>query len=147
MGNFLTVSSVVIRRGWFDRLGGFGADTAACEDWELWLRCAAERGQVRVCREGLTRYRWHANALSNNHPWMCEWRVEVVRRALATPRGRRVSPQLARQALATAWSTSAWYAAPVMPLKAVGWYLRAAWCWPWDRATYKGLVKCCLRMS
>lgn len=142
--NFITLSSVILRKSWYERLGGFAADLRGVEDWDLWLRFAAAGGQVRVCREPLTRYRWHAASMTTNQEGMCHGRVETVRRALATPRGRQVPRALARQALASAWECSAWHAAASHRWQALGWYARAAWYWPWKATVYKEMVKCCL---
>jgi glycosyltransferase involved in cell wall biosynthesis len=144
-GNFVTVSSAMMRREWFDRLGGFDGELLVCEDWDMWLRFAAAGGMAAVCREPLTRYRWHPGAMSNNQVRMCEGRLKVLGRALALPRAKRLRPSVARQALAASWRCSAWYAQPGQPWTALRWYLKAACYWPWDLGVYKGMVKCCLR--
>jgi glycosyltransferase involved in cell wall biosynthesis len=144
LDNFITMSSVLLRRDWFERLGGFTPGMIACEDWDLWLRYAAAGGRVRLCREPLILYRWHGGSASTNQERMCAKRLEVVERALASPRGRRVPRRLARQARAGAWHCSADQAAPGRRWQAIGWYLRSACYWPWNVAVYKGIVKCCL---
>lgn len=144
--NFITISSVILRRDWFERLGGFDEALIGTEDWDLWLRYAAE-GPVRLCREPLTRYRWRRSSLTNNLDRMCEGRLRVVRRALASPRGRRLSRAARRQVLAGVWSESAWFAAETKPRTAAWWYLRSALHWPWRAGPYKGIVKCCLGRS
>ena len=57
--NLIVNSSVLIRRATFDALGGFieHADMRVCEDYNLWLRAAAEGVDIRLCRELLTYYR------------------------------------------------------------------------------------------
>jgi glycosyltransferase involved in cell wall biosynthesis len=147
LGNFVTVSSAIMRRDWFHRLGGFCEDLRVCEDWDLWLRYAAEGGLVRLCPEPLTRYLVHSNSMSHNAERMLEGRLQVIRRALATPRGKRVPAAIARRALACAWKWSAGGATATQKAKAVRWYLRSAWCWPWDLGTYKETVKCLLGMT
>jgi glycosyltransferase involved in cell wall biosynthesis len=148
LDNFLTLSSVMIRKSCFQRLGGFdeSPELIGVEDWDLWLRYAAE-GRVRLCREALTRYRWHAGGTSRKLEQMNHARHRVLRRALALPRARQVDRALVRRAFASAWRIAAWYAAGTERKKAIWWYLRSAWCWPWDIAPYKGIVKCCLRMG
>jgi glycosyltransferase involved in cell wall biosynthesis len=147
LANFITVSSVIMRKTVFEELGGFDESLKVCEDWDLWLRYTERGGHVGVCREPLTLYRWHRNSMSNSHGRMCQGRLLVVQRALATPRGRKVSRTLARQILASAWGTSAWYAAPVAPMKAIAWYLWSALYWPFNPSVYKGIVKCCMGMA
>ena len=144
MGNFVTLSSVMIRKEAFERLGGFSEERFGVMDWEFWLRYAAEGGRARACSEPLTRYRWHAGAISNDHGPRCRDRLQVVQRALATPRGRALGKAAARRALANAWKTSAWFAAPSQPRQAIAWYLRAIRQWPWDPSAYKQIVKCCV---
>jgi glycosyltransferase involved in cell wall biosynthesis len=57
--NLIVNSSVLIRKATFDALGGFveHPDLLVCEDYNLWLRAAAERVGIRLCRELLTYYR------------------------------------------------------------------------------------------
>lgn len=147
MGNVVSLSSVMIRKAAFERLGGFAEDRFGVLDWDLWLRYAAAGGRVGLCREPLTRYRWHAGAISNDYEQRHLDRVEVVRRALASPRGRQVSPDVARRALANAYKISASYIGPSRPGRAVGWYLQAIRHWPWEATPYKQIVKCCLGMA
>ncbi len=148
LDNFITTSSVLMRKRDFVRLGGFdeGPELIAVEDWDLWLRYAAE-GKVGLCRDALTRYRWHAGGASRKLDHMCAARRRVVSRALALPRGRRVGRALARRAFASTWQIAAWYAAPTERRKAVWWYVRSLCCWPWDPRPYKEIVKCCLRRA
>lgn len=145
--NFVTVSSVIIRKGWFDRLGGFDAELLVCEDWDLWLRLSAEGGLVKLCPEPLTRYRWTASSMSRNQQRMCNGRLKVVLRALATERGRRLSQLTRRRTLANVWAASAWSASTAEPWTAAKWYFRAACYWPFKPNLYKGMLKCLLRMG
>ncbi len=143
-GNFITVSSVIIRKSIFEQLNGFEEELLVCEDWDMWLRYSAQGGRIGVRREPLTRYRWHSGAMTNNLDRMLAGRLKVVERALALPRGRTVSHRVRRQALAQAWQTSAWYAAKHERKKALAWYTQSLRCWPWDLGVYRSLVKCCL---
>jgi glycosyltransferase involved in cell wall biosynthesis len=144
IGNFVTTSSVLMRRDWFERLGGFDEGFAGCEDWDLWLRCTAAGGRVRVCREPLLRYRCHPCSISHNYDHVLNERLQVIRRALALPRGQQVPRHVVKRVLANAWECSAWYAAETHRWKAIGWYLRSALHWPLNLGVYKGIVKCCL---
>ena len=144
LGNFITLSSVLMRKSWFNRLGGFEVERRGVQDWDLWLRFAAEGGQVRLCREPLTRYRIHAEQMSNDLDERATDREAVLRRALQLPRGRRVPAKIVRQAFAGVWEIAAWHAAVGQRRKAIYWYLRSACYWPWNFRTYKGIVKCCI---
>jgi glycosyltransferase involved in cell wall biosynthesis len=145
--NFITVSSVMIRRSWFDRLHGFDPEPYGSEDWDLWLRFAAEGGLVRVCREALTRYRFSTSSMTSRHEQMTEGRIKVIERTLRLPRSRTLSRAVVRRALSNVWLDSAWYAAVAQPRKAMAWYLRALYYAPLDPQPYKGLVKTCLGLS
>jgi glycosyltransferase involved in cell wall biosynthesis len=145
--NFITVSSVLMRRSWFERLKGFDPDPFGSEDWDLWLRYSAEGAPVRVCREPLTRYRWSATSMTGRHKEMTRGRLLAIQRALQLPRGRQLSRPVVRRVLFNIWMDSAWYAAPALPGRAIAWYLKALSYSPLDPRPYKGLAKCCLRMN
>jgi glycosyltransferase involved in cell wall biosynthesis len=144
LGNFITLSSVLVRKSCFDRLGGFSEDYLGVQDWDLWLRFAESGGLVKLLREPVTSYRYHNEQMSQSHDRRMAERLAVVKRALLTPRGRKVSCRVVQQALASVWEIGAWQAAPTMPMKAIAWYLRAAYHWPWKMGLYKGIAKCCL---
>lgn len=146
-GNFITVSSAMIRKDVFDKLGGFDESLVVCEDWDLWLRYTGQGWPVGVVREPLTRYRWHAGAMTLNLRRMLDGRLKVIERALALPRGRLLSPRLVRKAVANCWETSAWYATPLRRRLALSWYLRSAWHWPWSFSIYKTFLKVCLGLN
>lgn len=61
-GNFITASSVVLRRAILEKVGLFSSDYPYAGDWHLWLRVATF-SSIDGCPEVLTLYRWHsANA-------------------------------------------------------------------------------------
>lgn len=143
-GNFITLSSVLMRKSWFDKLGGFSVTQRGVGDWDLWLRYAAAGGRVKLCREPLTRYRIHPGQMSGELDERAADREAVLRRALASPRAQRVSRRVVRQAFASLWEIAAWQAAVNRRWRAIGCYLRSASYWPWNGRVYKGIVKCCL---
>nr|WP_294563096.1 glycosyltransferase [uncultured Rhodopila sp.] len=57
--NLIVNSSVLIRKTAFEALGGFieHPELFVCEDYNLWLRAAAEGVKIKLCRELLTYYR------------------------------------------------------------------------------------------
>lgn len=144
LSNFITTSSALIRKDWFDRLGGFDEELMVCEDWDLWLRFAAAGGIARVCREPLTRYRWSESSATNNQLRMCEGRVRVLERALASACAAALPAAEVRRARASVWKCSAWHAAEWRRSVAFRWYARAAFYWPWDGSVYKQMIKCFL---
>jgi glycosyltransferase involved in cell wall biosynthesis len=147
LGNFITLSSVLVRKSTFDRLGGFSEEHQGVQDWDLWLRYAADGGIVRLCREPLTRYRLHDSQMSNNLEARARDRVAVIRHALSSPRSIGVRRSVVRRAFANSWEIAAWQSAVSRRWTAVRWYLYSAHYWPWNMRIYKGIVKCCLGMS
>ena len=147
LNNFITTSSVLIRKDRFFELGGFEEHPSllGVEDWDLWLRHASEE-HVALVREPLLNYRWHAGSLSSKFDHLSKARPEVLRRALKLPRGQRVDRTKIRQAFARAWACSAWFVAGVDRVKAFSCYVQSARYWPWDRTVYKGMLKCMLGM-
>jgi glycosyltransferase involved in cell wall biosynthesis len=141
-GNFVTVASAMMRRDWFERLGGFDERLLVCEDWDLWLRFAGAGGVTAVVREPLTRYRLHAASMSNDQTRMCEGRLIVLERALGQASARNLDTNVVRKARASAWQCSAWHAVPWSRPVAATWYLRSLLYWPWNARVYRDLIKC-----
>jgi glycosyltransferase involved in cell wall biosynthesis len=143
-GNFITSSSVMLRREVFEQLGGFYEGLSRAEDYDMWLR-VAERHPVRYCHEPLVRYRFHASGKSRNHGLMRLARERIIARALASERGRTLGWMLKRRIWATTWQTSAWAAGQVGARgAALADYSRAAIAWPLSLETYKEALKLCL---
>jgi hypothetical protein len=55
LGNFITLSSVLMRKSAFEKLGGFAIERRGVQDWDMWLRYSSDGGRVGLCREPLTR--------------------------------------------------------------------------------------------
>ncbi|MDO4575839.1 MAG: glycosyltransferase family A protein [Planctomycetia bacterium] len=113
--NFITVSSVLLRKDLYRELGGFDPAPTGCEDWDLWLRFAAtygpDRFRVACVREPLTRYRWRSDAMTRNLSLMHHGREIALENALASSRGKReITPSERRQARASICEISAWVA-------------------------------------
>lgn len=144
LDNFITLSSVLMKKSWFERLGGFSEQHVGVQDWDLWLRYASAGGIVKLLSEPLTRYRIHSEQMSQNLDVRAAERLAVVQRALLSPRGQQVSKKVVRRALANVWEIGASQAALTRPAKAIIWYIRAARYWPWNWRLYKGMGKCCI---
>lgn len=146
--NFITLSSVLIRKSRFLDMGGFdeSPEMLGVEDWDLWLRYALDGGEIALCREPLTSYRWHGGQISKNHRERALGRAAVVQKALSGARrlGRPTSTGTAFRAMASAWETSGWFAAPTDPWHAFGWFARSACYWPFRIRIYKAMIKCCI---
>jgi glycosyltransferase involved in cell wall biosynthesis len=144
-GNFITVSSVMMRTRLLLELGGFVHQNGGCEDWDLWLRTASRGHQVGYAAEPLVGYRFTATSMSANHRAMAPARHEVVARALATERGRSLPWSLRRRIWAETYRTNGWDAARSgARWDALAHYARAAAAWPLDMQVYKGAVAVCV---
>lgn len=141
LGNFITLSSVLMRRDWFERLGGFDISGWGVRDWDLWLRYAEAGGRVALCPEPLTRYRVHRGQMSGDLRARARDRDAVLRRALSLPRGRSVPALVVRRAFANAWEVGAWQAEETDPLLAIWWYLKTASYWPWSMRPFRGIAR------
>lgn len=144
-GNFITVSSVMMRTALFEELGGFYHQKGGCEDWDLWLRAASRHHQIRFVREPLVGYRFTATSMSANHRAMAPARRAVVARALDTERGRSLPWRLRRQIWAETCRTNGWDAGRSgARLDALANYARAAMAWPLNPQPFKEALKVCL---
>ena len=143
-GNFITNSSVVIRRDVFAAAGGFAQGVSPAEDWDLWLR-VAERHPVAFCPEPLVRYRFHPDGASRNHQKISRMRTRVIARALQLDRGRQLNWWVRRQVWAETWRTTGWDAGQAGARgQALRDYARAAANWPLAMQAYKEAIKVCL---
>ena len=143
-GNFITNSSVVLRRELFETLGGFAYGVSPAEDWDLWLR-VTERHHARLCPEPLVRYRFHPDGASRNHQRMAEVRTKVISRALHLERGRRLDWWVRRQVWAQTWATNGWDAGQAgARAQALRDYARSAVAWPLGLQPYKEAIRVCL---
>jgi glycosyltransferase involved in cell wall biosynthesis len=111
-GNFITTSSVLVRREVFQGAGGFCEDPILppAEDWELWTRVTHDHRAI-ACRIPHVKYRNHLTGASRNVTRMNTARLSVVRRALALPRGRAMSATSRRRIWGDTWATNGWDAA------------------------------------
>lgn len=144
--NFITHSSVLIRRESFLAAGGYDETLRTTCDWDLWLRLSAMG--CLFCGEPLpvTHYRWRADSNSKNHQRTCEDRLAVVIRALQTARGEQVSVLMKRKAIARAWQTSAWFVSAGDDRTALEWYLESIRWRPYSLKGWKEVIRCCLHL-
>lgn len=63
--NTIVTSSVIVRRSCLERLGNFDINLSSSEDWELWVRIAANYLIAQI-KEPLVFYRQHPNNTTKN---------------------------------------------------------------------------------
>lgn len=144
--NFITNTSVMIRRELFEKLGGFYTGLNGTEDWDLWIRVAASH-PIGFVPEPLVKYRFHEGSISRNWARMSRERTEVIARALALDRGKGLDWMTRRQIWAETWRTNGWDAGRSgARLSALKGYARAAMAWPLYSLPYKDAVRVCLNV-
>lgn len=143
-GNFITNTSVMVRRALFEQMGGFFTGLNGTEDWDLWIRIA-EQHAIHFVNEPLVRYRFHPGGISRNYRRMGRERRMVIARALDLPRGRALDWRTRRQIWAETWRTNGYEAGRAGARgQALLDYARAAAAWPLEWQPYKEAVKVCL---
>jgi GT2 family glycosyltransferase len=141
-GNFITASSVLLRRDVFAELGGFFEQLRGTEDWDLWVRIAAAGHSIDVVREPLVQYRFHSRGISRDYARMWVQRDGVIVRALQSPRGMALNRATRRKIRARTWMTNGWEAARARDtVEALRAYGRAALWWPFRIGPYKEAMK------
>lgn len=144
--NFLTLSSVMVRRDALLAAGGFLPEMTGAEDWDLWLRLAANGVGFEPMEEPLVMYRWSDNSLSKNHQQMTSMRSATVEKALQSERGRQVHWKTQQEARASATAASAWFTAASSSMDAARLYFKAVAISPWIPMHWRGLAKQLLRV-
>jgi glycosyltransferase involved in cell wall biosynthesis len=144
-GNFITTSTVLLRREVFDAVGRFSEDPILppAEDWDLWLR-VAETYRVAACPDPLVYYRHHQLGASRNPDRMNRARRRVIARALTRDRAKSLSALQRRRILSHTWATNGWDSARHgHRTKAFWWYLRSLVSWPLRKESYTDIVRLC----
>jgi glycosyltransferase involved in cell wall biosynthesis len=143
-GNFITNTSVVMRRALFEQMDGFYTGLNGTEDWDLWIRIA-EHHTIGFLSEPLVRYRFHPGGLSRNFVKMGRERMQVITRGLALERGLSLDWRTRRQIWAETWRTNGYEAGLAgARTQALCDYARAAVAWPLEFQPYKDAMKVCL---
>lgn len=91
--NPILLSSVVVRRAALLAVGGFDASLRRAEDWDLWLRLAADGRRFAAAPQAIVAYRRHPGGLTHDVAGLARARLELHRRHAAL-----VSPELRRRA-------------------------------------------------
>jgi len=144
--NYVTTSTVMVRRACYDRVGLYATDVDGSEDWDMWLRIACHY-DLAYTATPLARYRQHADSISvrlTRDGARLHRDTRLVRRLLAREidgrpdgdmLGRRARAALAAKALAQATGTLlvgqrvAALRAVVLAWRIAGSLLPAGRCW------------------
>lgn len=97
--NFVTTSSVILRRSLFDRVGRFRPEFTPAEDWGLWFEVASV-GRLGCVNEALVKYRVHGGGLSRNADKMVKGCLAVLEWAHGLPAAKAVPPAVWRRSRA-----------------------------------------------
>lgn len=74
----ITPSSVMIKRDFFLKIGGFNESIPACEDYDLWLRISRSNPVGLVDKNLLIRYGGHPDQLSSSVPVLDRFRIRSL---------------------------------------------------------------------
>jgi glycosyltransferase involved in cell wall biosynthesis len=85
-------SAVMMRKAFFEKMGGFDESLPACEDYDLWLRINARHPIYLIDRSLIVKRGGHEDQLSAN-PGLDKYRIESINKLLKS--GRLSRPQAA----------------------------------------------------
>lgn len=139
--NFVTMSTVMVKRDLLNRVGGLDVNVPGVDDWDMWLRIAATGVKFAAVPEPLTLYRWHSLSMSKQHEVMKKRRHEVLVKALQSERGQKLPWSLRQRSIGNLTATSAWFSLSSNAKQAAAWYAESVSQWPFQKNAWKGLVK------
>ncbi|ETW93651.1 MAG: hypothetical protein ETSY1_38290 [Candidatus Entotheonella factor] len=97
----ISPSSIMLRRGLWDRLGGFDERLPACEDYDLWLRMTVRVPVALIPESLIVKRGGHDDQLSRSTPLLDQYRIaaleKLLRTALTVPQRRAVLSVLIRK--------------------------------------------------
>jgi glycosyltransferase involved in cell wall biosynthesis len=108
--NFITNSTVMVRREVFRRFGGFDESYVTCEDWALWLRICAEH-KLGYLAEPVVRYRFHKRSKSTMSRRTLTARLHIIEEAFGPGGVGRAHVRMRSPALASAFQVTSHFAA------------------------------------
>ncbi|MBL8495637.1 MAG: glycosyltransferase [Rhodocyclaceae bacterium] len=142
--NFITNSTVMVRRDVFNRFGGFDETYVTCEDWALWLRICAEN-ELGYLSDPVVRYRFHKKSKSTMSRRTLIARLRILDEAFAPGGVGEVHARMRSPALASAYQVTSHFAADAgdwrFALSCAANSLRYR---PSDVRTWKNLLKAAL---
>lgn len=142
--NFITKSTVLMRRQVFQNIGGFDPSYIAVEDWPFFLKVCAQH-ELGYLPEALVRYRVHKKSKSMQGRKTLADHLRIINSAF-TPCGiGNLFPELRNKALASSYQVNCHYSAESgdWPF-AIYCALQALRYEPTAKRTWKNLVKSAL---
>lgn len=142
--NFITKSTVMMRRDVYNEYGGFDESYEACEDWPFWIKVCADH-ELGYIPEPLVRYRVHAKSKSMKSRRTLPARLRILEEAFSAGGVAHALAHLRPRSLASAYQVSCHFA-----LEAGDWRyayhcgLNALRYAPFVSSTWKNLVKASL---
>ena len=85
-GGLAPVHAVLLRRDWFERVGGFDEQFAYCEDMDLWYRLALAGCPMEWVPAVVCQYRVHAHNMSRSPETHFSYLRRALGKAFADPR-------------------------------------------------------------
>lgn len=82
-GNFISTSSVLLRRNIFNEVGGFDENLRSIEDWDLWIRIAS-RYPISYVPDPLLKYRVHSISASRSTRKTLPNHLKVIDKAFSS---------------------------------------------------------------
>lgn len=110
ISNFITKSSVLLRRDVFLEAGGFPLAYEAVEDWPLWIKICATH-ELGYLPEAVVRYRIHPSSKSMKTRATCAAHVGIIRDSFCRGGVGECHQDLRRPALASSFQINSHYAA------------------------------------
>lgn len=107
--NFITKSSVMVRRELFMACGGFETNFPGVEDWPLWLQICA-RNELAYLPEVVLRYRVHMKSKSMESRKTMRDHLRIIEMAFGPDGVGRDYPHLRKRALHSSWTINCHYA-------------------------------------
>lgn len=79
---FISPSTCLIERNFFNELGGFDENFVVCEDYDLWLKASLNHPIGHIARPLIKKYGGHEDQLSTRYFAMDLWRLRALDRLI-----------------------------------------------------------------
>jgi len=104
--NTVGTSTVMVQKEAFFEVSGFDKSLRALQDWDLWLKLAAQHA-LGYIDEPFTQYRVHEQSTSRNPKRTLHYHLEVINRTFSPGGVGEALPHLRKEALASSFNVLA----------------------------------------